>query len=122
MCNVPWDERVVWERVGQREVGMNSMVLERRKGVERVVHVLAPRLVSCLEKGIKGPCVAVRESCTEFRKIMVCFEVEILGRAKLADWFDRPLPGTNGRGVLPLVTKAPIRIWFPGEAPEVVEV
>lgn len=87
---------------------------------EYAVHVFVPALRTRLEKGGDQPCVAVRPKKAGFKKMYLVNEARILGPSALVERFDDPLPGTNGRGVAILMTRAPISVRCP-ESPVLVE-
>lgn len=80
-------------------------------GVARIVHVLAPVLGQRLATGDHvAEMIAVR-LVDDPEKVTTYRHVEILGPSELLDTPDHPLPGTNGRGICYLVTKAPLRVY-----------
>jgi hypothetical protein len=89
--------------------GCRSYVLA--SGKERIVHVIAKVLGQRMASGDhSAPMIGVRPMAKP-EKVSVYRHVEILGKSKLLDTPEHPLPGTDGRGICYLVTKAPIRVY-----------
>lgn len=66
--------------------------------------------------------MALRSSSHNFQKIKMFQRIEFLGPSSLDPIFDKPLPGTNGRGVAILFTEFPIRVWYEkGNPPKAIE-
>lgn len=101
---------------------LTRRILPAERGVERVIHVVAPALKERLDGGDSRPVIAVRSSLYGFKKAMLVRHVELLGPASVEERFLAPLPGTNGRGVVPLVTTHAIEVYFDGAKPTIVDV
>lgn len=102
---------------------MGDMILAG--GTRRAVHVYVPTLQERQQKGWKagtGKCVmAVRSSLYGYKKMRLYRKVEILGPSELIE-MEKPLPGTNGRGVAILFTDHALRVWFDGKKhPETID-
>jgi len=81
-------------------------------GVRRAIHVFTPMLMTRLKDGGNDPVMAIRSYIHNYEKMLLVKKVEILGPSEMVELFDKPLPGTGGRGVAILFTSAPIKIWF----------
>lgn len=99
--------------------GMNSVVF--KAGVQRVVHVFVPNLHTMQEKNDPTiPIWAVRSEKDGFRTMVLGYDPDINGPSRGVTRADKPLPGTKGRGIAPLVTESEIVLYFVGEAPTII--
>lgn len=90
-------------------------------GYLRVVHVFIKALRTLIERKDDTPVWAVRDYNPRTKKfdLMTVYDrLEILGHSWSNVQMENPLPGTEGRGVAPLYTKAPIKVYWYGEKPE----
>lgn len=100
-----------------------SEIIEAAPGVRRAVHVFTPALMHRLaNKGSTLPVMALRSSRHDFGKMKLYQRIEMMGPSSLDPLFDKPLPGTGGRGVAIMFTEFPLRVWYyEGEAPAVID-
>jgi len=80
-----------------------------RGGVQRYVHLNSDQLKKRMESGEELPLVCVR-LVSRPGKMYIYRKVEILGPSSLAE-IEHALPHTNGRGICPLITEAPLRVF-----------
>jgi hypothetical protein len=79
-------------------------------GVRRVVHVIAKTLKENLDHGAKKPMVGVRD-WNNLSRMYIYRRVDILGPSTVME-IDQPLPGTDGRGICPLITEAALMVYM----------
>lgn len=90
-------------------------------GTLRAVHVYVPALQARIKDGGNEPVWAVRSVNHKFKRMLLVRQARILGESEGVEMFDAPLPGTGGRGVAPLLTRAAIEItWDEGDHPKMV--
>lgn len=89
---------------------MRTMKL--KGGPMRAVHVFTPALVERLKSKVKQPVMAIRCETSNYCQMKLCYNVHIHGESEMREIFDKPLPGTDGRGVAILFTKSPITIQY----------
>lgn len=92
----------------------NFNVRRLRGGKKRIVHVIAKTLAKNMDTGLHQPLIGVR-SARNPDQVRVYRHAEILGPSKLMHTPNAPLPGTDGRGICYLVTRAPIRVYLDRE-------
>jgi hypothetical protein len=83
-------------------------------GIMRAIHVWTPGLVDRLTNGGDMPVQAVRSSLYNYSKMQLYRQVDILGPSKLVEMFDKPLPGTAGRGVSVVMSDHALQVWYDG--------
>ena len=92
-----------------------------QEGGLKAVHIWTARLAERIaEKEHRGCLWIIRFEETGWRVGLLCKEFRIKGVSFSSEWWDKPLPGTNGRGVAPLLTRAAIDYSFPGSLPELL--
>ncbi len=74
-------------------------------GVNRIINVDAPTLRDNLDNGDKKPMVRVRPA-DHPEELEVFHGVSINGPCEIFPTFEKPLPGTNGRGICYVTTTA----------------
>jgi hypothetical protein len=85
---------------------MRTKILEG--GKKRVIYVLSKSIKLRFEQNQNRPLVAVR--CYDnINRLYIYRKVDILGPSTIME-IDEALPGSNGRGICPLVTEAPLRV------------
>ena len=82
-------------------------------GVSYVFHVYSGSLAHRLKTNTNIPVIAVRCSSDDFKTMRLYRRVECLGPSEVVEMFDRPLPGTNNRGVAVCTTSYPLRVFYP---------
>lgn len=100
-----------------------SEVIDAVPGVRRAIHVFTPALQWRLENSNTDlPVMALRSSIHNYEMIRLYSRIEMLGPSSLDPLFDKPLPGTGGRGVAIMFTEFPIRVWYPeGHRPPAIK-
>lgn len=104
-------------------VNLVSEIIDAVPGVKRAIHVLTPALQYRLENNASElPVMALRSSIHNYSKLKLYTRIECLGPSSMDPLFDKPLPGTGGRGVAILFTEFAIRVWYPdGQRPSAIE-
>ena len=82
-------------------------------GVRRVVHVIAKTLKENIENKAGKPMVGVRD-WNNLSRMYIYRRVDILGPSSVME-IDQPLPGTDGRGICPLITEAALMVYMDEE-------
>lgn len=82
-------------------------------GVRRVVHVIAKTLKENIENKAGKPMVGVRD-WSNLSRMYIYRRVDILGPSSVME-IDQPLPGTDGRGICPLITEAALMVYMDEE-------
>lgn len=100
-----------------------SEIIDAKPGVKRAIHVFTPALQHRLAtKGSTLPVMALRSSLHDYSKFKLYQRIELLGPSSMDPLFDKPLPGTGGRGVAILFTEFAIRVWrYEDETPAVID-
>ena len=89
-------------------------IIDAIPGVRRAIHVFTPALQHRLENNTSNlPVMALRSSLHDYKNIKLYHKIEMLGPSSLDPLFDKPLPGTGGRGVAIMFTEFAIRVWYP---------
>jgi hypothetical protein len=88
-------------------------------GRVRFVHVFFPALAELQAGNGEAHVWAVRsrDEQGEYTRMRLFHRVEIQGPSWSHLTPDKPLPGTKGRGVAPLATRAAIRVFWLGDPP-----
>jgi len=89
---------------------MRYRQIHLRAGVRRAIHVYTPELLKRLSGEGYGPVVAIRSELDDFNSYVLCRGVEWSGRTSLVELFDKPLPGTGGRGVVYNLTASALTV------------
>lgn len=82
-----------------------------KKGIKRIVHVVAKFLKENLEQGKNNMLVGIRP-CSSPKRVTLYRHCDILGECRLEHFPpEKAIPGTDGRGICYLVTDAAIRVY-----------
>lgn len=93
--------------------GMVSKIIPAIPGVVRAFHVFTPALMHRMKNpNVTLPVMALRSSIQNFEAMMMYQQIEALGPSVMREMFDKPLPGTGGRGLAIMFTEFPIRVWY----------
>lgn len=93
-----------------------SRILKANPGTIRAFHVFTPALQHRLEhKESRIPVMAIRSSRHNYQKMRLYSKIVCLGQSEMREMFDKPLPGTGGRGVAICFTDGPVRVWYDDE-------
>jgi len=105
------------------EIKLVSEIIDAQPGVTRALHVFTPALQYRLENNASTlPVMALRSSIHNYGKMKLFARIECLGPSSLDPLFDKPLPGTGGRGVAIMFTAFALRVWYPeGQKPPAVD-
>lgn len=96
--------------INRRKPGERRVAKTLPEGVWRIVNVDAPTLRDNIENGTKKPMVRVRDQ-NDLDNWEEFSGVRINGTCELFPTFDKPLPGTNGRGICYISTEAEIECF-----------
>jgi len=105
------------------EIKLVSEIIDAQPGVTRALHVFTPALQYRLENNASTlPVMALRSSIHNYGKMKLFARIECLGPSSIDPLFDKPLPGTGGRGVAIMFTAFALRVWYPeGQKPPAVD-
>lgn len=98
---------------------MGTMTL--KAGVDRAIHVYTKVLVERMKENKGQMLWLVRSSLYNYKKAIVCRRVEWNGPCRGEDQFDKPLPGTGGRGVAILHTACELTLYFDGDKAQIID-
>lgn len=102
----------------KKERKLVSKIIEAVPGVRRAVHVMTPVLLDRIkDKKNNRPAMALRSSLHNYSKVKLYERIEFMGPSTLEPLFDKPLPGTDGRGVAIMFTDFPLRVWYYEDQP-----
>jgi hypothetical protein len=90
-------------------------------GGPRILHVVASNLRAWFEKKDPNYMIAVREA-GQLADGVMARRVVIHGSSTLVERKETPLPGSDGRAVCYIETKAPLTVYFDKKHPEPVKV
>jgi hypothetical protein len=98
---------------------MGKMILPA--GTERAIHVYTKMLMERMKENKGQMLWLVRSSLYGYKKAIVCRRVEWNGPCRGEDQFDKPLPGTGGRGVAILHTSCELTLYFDGDKAQIID-
>lgn len=91
-----------------------SKIIKPKQGESFAFHVFTPALMyRANNPDCNMPVMALRSSETNFEEMVLYHQIDVLGPSSLKPLFDRPLPGTGGRGVAIMFTSSPMEVWYP---------
>jgi hypothetical protein len=102
---------------------LTSKIIIPKRGEKFAFHVFTPALQYRFEnRECNLPVMALRSSLKDYQAMQLFHKIECLGPSSLEPLFNKPLPGTGGRGVAIMFTKSPMKVWYPkGKTPRIIK-
>ncbi len=103
---------------------MNSVTIVPNDGERIAFHVFTPALLYRLDKTkpIELPVMALRLERDNYEMMYLFDQIDCINGSSLEPLFDKPLPGTNGRGVAIMFTNGEVKCFYRGTIqPKVID-